>query len=393
MKKNKIKYGFIGCGMMGQEHLRNLALLPDAQVVVIYEPDPIMQQQALALAPSAIFASTMDVLLATPDMDALVITSPNHCHAQHLGQIAATRPMPILLEKPACINLSQVADLRQMQSKYPAPIWTAMEYRYMPAITKMIALAHAQNDTGEAVMFSIREHRYPFLTKVGNWNRFEQNTGGTLVEKCCHFFDLMRYVMQDEPIRIYASGGQNHNHLDERYEGKTPDILDNAFVVLDFARGRRAMLDLCMFAEGSRYQEELCIVGPKGKIECKVPGPGRFWPAQLGEAPVAQLIVNQRHITDASGWTNRPNITAVPPKSVQIPVDPKLLAAGDHNGSTFYQHQQFFDLVTQFKNTGTNQNPQVSLSDGIKAVVIGLAAEYSAKTGQAVDLRDGPYRL
>jgi predicted dehydrogenase len=38
----KIRYGFIGCGMMGQEHLRNIALLSDTEVTRIYEPDPHM---------------------------------------------------------------------------------------------------------------------------------------------------------------------------------------------------------------------------------------------------------------------------------------------------------------------------------------------------------------
>jgi myo-inositol 2-dehydrogenase / D-chiro-inositol 1-dehydrogenase len=42
-------------------------------------------------------------------------------------------------------------------------------------------------------------------------------------------------------------------------------------VIVDFARGARAMLELCMFAEGSRYQEEIGAVGPQGKIECLVP--------------------------------------------------------------------------------------------------------------------------
>ena len=34
------RYGMIGCGMMGQEHLRNIALLPDTQITAIFEPDP-----------------------------------------------------------------------------------------------------------------------------------------------------------------------------------------------------------------------------------------------------------------------------------------------------------------------------------------------------------------
>jgi predicted dehydrogenase len=70
---------------------------------------------------------------------------------------------------------------------------------------------------------------------------------------------------------------------------------------------------------------------------------------------------------------------------LDIPVDPSLLAAGDHNGSTFFQHQGF-----QRAATGA-QEPEVSLNDGWWAVAMGLAAQQSALTGQAVSLRDTAY--
>lgn len=390
-----LRYGFIGCGMMGQEHLRNLAMVKGAIATAIFEPDAAMQKLAASFAPEAEFTNSLDALLDRTDIDAWVITSPNHCHADQLAAIAAKNPKPTLLEKPACTDLAGVAALQTLtrQSSKAMPIWTAMEYRYMPPITKLIEEAHKAAYTGEPVMFSIREHRYPFLTKVGDWNRFNKNTGGTLVEKCCHFFDLMRHVMQADPIRVYASGGQNHNHLTEQYGGAVPDILDNAYVVLDFPNGKRAMLDLCMFAEGSRYQEELTVVGAKGKLDCKVPGPGRFWPAELGDAPTAQLTVSQRHKTGAEGWTNNPTITAVPLQTLDIPVDPALLAAGDHNGSTFYQHQKFFDMAVRFKAGDASAMPEVTLADGLKAVLIGLAAEESTKTGVAISLAAGAFKL
>ena len=371
---NKQRYGMLGCGMMGQEHLRNMALLPDLEVAAIFEPDAGMRARSQALAPGAQQLESLEALLAWPGLNALVITSPNHCHAAQLQQIAQTRPLPVLMEKPACTDLAAVQALRQLIGSYQAPVWTAMEYRYMPPIARLLDEVRSQAACGSAVMLSIREHRYPFLTKVGDWNRFARNTGGTLVEKCCHFFDLMRLVMQADPIRLYASGGQNHNHLDERYAEGQPDILDNAFVVLDFPRGRRALLELCMFAEGSRYQEEISVVGPLGKIECKVPGPGRFWPGELlGAAPVAQLIVSPRQPAG--------------PRLLEIPVDPLLLDAGDHNGSTFYQHQKFLTVLQG------QQAVEVSLTDGLKAVVIGLAAEHSARTGERIDLTRGDWAL
>jgi len=369
-----LRYGMLGCGMMGQEHLRNIALLPQAQAVAIYEPNAAMRAAALALAPQARAVDSIESLIDAPDVQALVITSPNFCHADQLLAIAARRPLPILVEKPACTNLAAVASLRAMAHQSTQPIWTAMEYRYMPPISELVRQVHAQEATGEAVMLSIREHRYPFLEKVGDWNRFNRHTGGTLVEKCCHFFDLMRLIMRADPLRLFASGGQNHNHLDERYPEGQPDILDNAMVVLDFPGGRRAMLELCMFAEGSRYQEEICVVGARGKIECKVPGPTRFWPVDtLGEPPVAQLTVSPRQPAG--------------PRVLDIPVDPQLLAAGDHNGSTFYQHQKFLAMLQ-----GQGQ-VEVSLADGLAAVVIGLAAEHSAHTGQVVDLTAGPWSI
>jgi myo-inositol 2-dehydrogenase / D-chiro-inositol 1-dehydrogenase len=370
---NTVRYGIIGCGMMGQEHLRNIALLPGASVTRIFEPDDAMAQGSLALAPGAQRAASLEEVVMSPDVDCLLIASPNFCHAEQLQAIAALRPLPLLLEKPACTTLEDAHALAELGRHYPAPIWVAMEYRYMPPVTRLAEEVHSQAHTGPVTMLTIREHRFPFLVKVGDWNRFNRYTGGTLVEKCCHFFDLMRHLTQSEPVRVYASASVAHNHRDERYPDGTPDILDNAYVLVDFASGQRAMLELCMFAEGARYQEEISVVGPIGKAECFVPGPGRFWPAHLGEAPVPKVVISPRHPKG--------------PRELDVPVDPVALAAGDHNGSTLYQHQRFNAVVR-----GQGQ-VEVALRDGLAAVMIGLAAQESARTGQAISMVDGDYDL
>jgi predicted dehydrogenase len=364
-----LRYGIIGCGMMGQEHLRNIALLPDTEVAAIFEPDEGMRAAAAQIVPGAVFCDDVEGLLAQPTLDCLLIASPNHMHLGQMAEIAARRPLPVLVEKPLFTAPGAVADLARFGAGYPAPVWVAMEYRYMPPVARLID--SAEGATGGIKMLTIREHRFPFLEKVGDWNRFNANTGGTLVEKCCHFFDLMRHVLRDDPVRVMASGGQAVNHLDERYDGRTPDIWDHAYVIVDFARGARAMLELCMFAEGARYQEEISAIGPDGKIECLVPGPGRFWPAHLGAPPVPQVIVSPR--------------APKGPHALEVPVDPALLAAGDHNGSTFYQHQRFCAAVR-------GDGPvEVTLRDGWWAVAMGMAAQQSAATGRAVDMATLPY--
>ena len=358
------RYGIIGCGMMGREHIRNINLLDETRVTAIVEPDGEMAARALEVAPGAVIEPSIDALLARDDVDCLVIASPNHLHADQLRAIAAIRPLPVLAEKPLITDVRDAGLVETLTKSFPAPIWVAMEYRYMPPVAALIE--RAGQATGGIKMLTIREHRFPFLEKVGDWNRFNANSGGTLVEKCCHFFDLMRLIIKDEPVRVMASAGQSVNHLEERYEGRRPDIWDNGYVIVDFANGARAMLELCMFADGAEFQETISAVGPRGKIECLVPGPGRFWPDHLGDPPVPQLIESPR---EPRG-----------PARVDLPVDPELLEAGDHNGSTYYQHLKFRDVV---RNGGP---VEVTLEDGLRAVQMGMAAQESARTGRAVSM-------
>jgi predicted dehydrogenase len=235
-----------------------------------------------------------------------------------------------------------------------------MEYRYMPPVKKMIEEIHNKT-IGDLHMLSIREHRFPFLHKVDDWNRFAINTGGTLVEKCCHFFDLMRLIAQSEPLKVYASGSQDVNHLDEEYDGKVPDMLDNAFVIVDFENGVRALLDLCMFAENSEYQEELCAVGSIGKIETAVP-------SNDSGISISDVRIGLRESEKA--------------KKETIAVDEQILAVGHHHGSTFYEHQSFIKAIR------SNSLPEVSLNDGLVAVAIGEAAELSIKEGRVVEMNE-----
>ena len=362
-----LHYALIGCGMMGREHIRNILLLDRARIAAILDPDAAMCEAALQLAPDARLVGSLGELLAIDDLDCLVIASPNHQHAPSLQQIAGTRTLPILVEKPLYTDPADAAALADAMSRYPAPVWVAMEYRYMPPLAEF--LRQVNTATGGVTMLTIREHRFPFLGKVDNWNRFNGNSGGTLVEKCCHFFDLMRLVIGAEPLSVMASAGQAHNHLDECHDGRVPDIWDHGYVIVNFGNGARAMLELCMFADGSTYQEEISAVGVDGKIECRIPGPPRFWSPQLGEQPLPQVVVSPRSPPGA--------------RTLEIPIDPVLSHAGDHHGATFHQHRRFQQVVL-----GEATTPAVSVDDGLRAVQIGLAAQRSAITGETVSLSD-----
>ena len=75
-----LRYGFLGCGMMGQEHIRNLSMVTGAKVNVIFEPNEKMRSESSRHLPQARFVETEEELIRAEDVDALVITSPNYLH-------------------------------------------------------------------------------------------------------------------------------------------------------------------------------------------------------------------------------------------------------------------------------------------------------------------------
>ena len=358
--RNTVRYGLVGTGLMANEHLRNLASVPGAAVTAL--ADPVESSLATAkqtLGAAADEASTFAdgaALAKSGLVDAVIVASPNYTHRSVLEPLFDAG-LPILCEKPLATTLEDARWVAERAAQSKAPFWTAMEYRYMPPVVEYIDQLRAGR-IGTLRMLSIREHRFPFLKKIGDWNRFSRNTGGTMVEKCCHFFDMMRLITGCEAVRVYCSGAMDVNHLDETYDGQTPDIIDNSYTVVDFANGVRAMLDLSMFAEGAANQEEITAVGDKARLDVLIP-----------EGAVVYS----------------PRVPLRAPKQVErqvVHTDETALKVGTHHGSTFYEHLKFNAAVR-------GEGPvEVTAHDGLMAVAIGVAAEASAREKRAVEMAE-----
>jgi predicted dehydrogenase len=338
-----IRYGIIGSGMMGTEHIRNIAAVADARVTAIADPHEESRRFGLIACGDeasgvALFADYREMLEQAP-IDAVVVASPNHTHAEVMDAVFAG-DLHVLLEKPMCTTVEDCRRVVDAAAGHLGIVQVGLEYRYMPPIAHLLRELPA---VGDPKMLFIREHRHPFLPKVGDWNRFSRNTGGTLVEKCCHFFDLMNLVMPTAPTRVYASGAQDVNHLQERYDGETPDILDNAYVIVDYQNGCRAHLDLCMFAESSRNEQELVATGAGGKLECFI--------------PEGIIRIGTRKFKDF--------------EEIEVGPDERVRYQGFHHGASYLEHLDFLDAIR------SGRPPRVTASDGLLAVAVGIAAHRS----------------
>ena len=349
----ELRYGVIGAGLMGLEHIGNFNALDGTTVSAVADPHGPSQAAATELAANPVeLFDDYRAMLDADVCDAVIVATPNMTHIDVLRDVLAS-DLPVLVEKPMCTTIEDCQEVVELTNARDAMVWVGLEYRYMPPVAKLI---DELPNAGRVHMVAIREHRFPFLTKVDDWNRFSRNTGGTFVEKCCHFFDLMGLLAGGSPVTVMASGGQSVNHLEEYYDGERSDILDNGFVIVEYDNGARGMLDLCMFAEATHNQEEISVVGEAAKLEALIP------------EDVIRVGYRGKH------WIGDVEITPV--------ADPSIGFQGTHHGSSFVQNRLFDEAIR------TGGAPAVTVEDGLLSVAVGKAAHRSIDEGRPVEMSE-----
>lgn len=152
------------------------------------------------------------------------------------------------------------------------------------------------------------------------------------------------------------------NHLDEVYDGVKSDILDNGYVTIEYSGGRRACLDLCMFAEASRSQEEVAITGDKGKLEAFIP-----------QLEVRTGIRGKHACGDVK---------------VETVDDERIKYRGHHHGSSYLEHIDILKAVRGVKTGECVDVPASGLHHGLLSVAIGVAAQLSVQERRFVELEE-----
>lgn len=359
----KYKFAIIGTGIMGQEHLKTTLLEGRATIRGIYDPQKLSIEKTKQLfsvyAPqeTLVVYDSLQEACSDPDVDGLIICSPNYTHIDVLREAARSRKH-ILLEKPMATTIQDAWEMVKIARTYKAVFQVGLQYRYKSIYTEAIHETLERKVIGDIKTIGLLEHRIPFLDKVGQWNKFSKYSGGTLVEKCCHYFDLLNLFAQSRPQHVFATGDMSVNFLDFTYKHEKSDIIDNAFVTVIYRNGVRAQFNLCMFSP--LFFEEIILCGDGGRLR-----------AYENE----DFLSNPRpksHLEIVCGENG--------PSRIATPCYPFYIEQSGHNGATYYEHKYFVDTIEGMKtNTAT-------ADDGFWAVVVGVAAENSIKTGGVVDI-------
>src|SRR3954470_5417782 len=87
---SRVRYGLIGTGMMGVEHIQNLRVTPGAELTAISDPVPQSLEWARDASRGWSEPRTFDgpeALVRSGEVDAVIIASPNHTHRQVLEAV------------------------------------------------------------------------------------------------------------------------------------------------------------------------------------------------------------------------------------------------------------------------------------------------------------------
>eukprot|EP00632_Arachnochrysis_sp_CCMP2950_P011959 CAMPEP_0185690408 /NCGR_PEP_ID=MMETSP1164-20130828/1097_1 /TAXON_ID=1104430 /ORGANISM="Chrysoreinhardia sp, Strain CCMP2950" /LENGTH=419 /DNA_ID=CAMNT_0028356973 /DNA_START=47 /DNA_END=1306 /DNA_ORIENTATION=+ len=399
-----VRFGVIGAGCIGKEHVRNLLIAPpdEAVLVACCDPDTAMLDEAKAIVEQAsdtnnavrFYASAPALLndAAAVGLDAVIVAVPNHKHIDVCELVLDEAfDLHVLCEKPVvttiddCVRLARLVEDRRLGG-WRKTFAVGLEYRHIPTMRRLLDELPA---VGAPRMVAVREHRFPFLAKVGAWNRENAKSGGTLVEKGTHFFDLFRLATKGrKPTTVYAKGGQAVNHL------ATADVLDHAVVVADYD-GVVCTLDLCMFAEASANQLEVSVVGDAGKLEAFAPAHG-IKADDKTKPNFRKGLRDRDHAWEHAVEAPPVDVTRDAVVETHVDLDADLMAAGDHAGSTYYQLLEFAAACR--KTPGSSGGPAdktatagpnlASIYDAAMSVAVGVAAQLSIQQGRSVDVRD-----
>jgi predicted dehydrogenase len=371
----------------------------------------------------------LEYVIAKARADRAIITSPDFTHADLIVR-CLDAGVDVVVEKPLTIDPPSTRRIAEAVARSGRQVVVTHNYRYSPRNSGLKELIKGGSiGTPLSVTFEWVLDTAHGADYFRRWHRDKMNSGGLLIHKASHHFDLINWLLGDSPVRVYARGGVRfygaenagargmaarpergthdgrHSpweldlrsdaalkalYLDnESYDGyrRDQDVFgpgvtteDNLAVIVDYGRGATLSYSLNAHAPWEGYR--IAVNGDQGRAELDV------------VERAAVLIDAEGHVVvDPSAAPESPSRTGGQRLILQrhwgaaqdVPIKEGV---GGHGGADALL------LADVFRGPGEDwlERPS-SWVDGVRSIAVGMAGNESLRTGQPVAIADLDLRV
>jgi myo-inositol 2-dehydrogenase/D-chiro-inositol 1-dehydrogenase len=337
MNAANLRFAVLGVGRIGKIHGANLrASVPGAELSALADifPDEL-KTVAAKLGVSRTTADYRDLINST-DIDAIVICTPTDTHRQIILEAAAAGKH-IFCEKPLELSIAKIKKIIEMVEQSGVQLMVGFNRRFDPNFAKLFEMVDS-GKVGKPQILRItsRDPAPPPETYL-------RASGGIFLDMTIHDFDMARFLMRSEVTEVYAKA----NVLVDPLFQKVGDW-DTALVTLQFENGALGTIDNSRKAVYG-YDQRIEVFGSEG------------------------MVAVQNKTPDTHVYLDRGG------SHTSLPLNFFLER---YSESYLNEMQAFVQAVRDRKPA------PVSGKDGLKSVMIGLAAAKSAKEKRPVKVSE-----
>lgn len=375
-----------------------------------------------------------ELMLSEVKPDLVIVVSPENHHAEHIAR-ALDAGCDVATEKPLCTTGEDAVAILDAEKRNGRKIFMAFNYRHIPLCSKVKEIIR-NGVIGRPVSMDLTwylDYKGHGGSYFRRWHRKKEISGGLLITKASHHFDLANWWMDDIPETVYANCALNffgpgknpyqgercctcqHGDKCEWYTdvcvtdrteelsrelgyrvkgvrgyirdycpfGEEVDIYDTMAVSVRYKNG--GILNYSLNASVPFEGWNMAINGTNGRLETKITDnkPLRGWQQHYEiVAPDGSLLAKKGY--SITSWPKTYTIHVMPHDQVAYEVGISNIAEG-HGGGDF----RIFDAVFAGKLPEDNSlNIFASAINGALSTAIGSAGNRSAETGTSVNLKE-----
>jgi UDP-N-acetyl-2-amino-2-deoxyglucuronate dehydrogenase len=228
MTVEKLRFGILGCGVIGPHHAKAIAGLQSAELVAVADVVPQLAEEVAEQNRCSYYAS-LEEMLSGVDLDAVCVCTPSGMHAEG-AMTALEAGKHIVIEKPVDVTLQAADRLIEVQRATGRRVAVVSQHRF-DAATQAVHEALARGEFGRLTSGSadVRWWREQSYYDSGGWRgTWELDGGGVLINQAIHSIDLLQWMM-GQVVEVTAHTGLLAH---ERIE-----VEDTAVAILKFTNG------------------------------------------------------------------------------------------------------------------------------------------------------------